>query len=341
MHAQNSTNQIAVFRSRDRNWPIRALEFRVLPDYRNSLFLTAFWITWPTYGHLIGRNCRVLSIQRISFVLKPKSERSTKIMHAQNSTNHIAVFRSCDRNWPIRALEFRILPDYRNFRFLTASWITWPKYGNLIGRIFPVFFKKKISFHFNIPFLLFSHPLCLPCLTFHVRLHLCLVLLFTVFVLCLPSPLCEPSILACWIYLSCLTTLFVHYSSFLSIILSAITNCANQTTTNQPWRCCNLEADFSAHVLCQLDNFDDTIRLKRVSAHAYYATTSTNLTILLTFHVILAWIWTSDLSIWCLVHYQVNQPDNHDDRWKSCSFCVLKNFLTIYIYIYIVLYIYI
>ena len=64
-------------------------------------------------------------------------------MHAQNSTNHIAVFRSRDRNWPIRALEFRILPDYRNFRFLTASWITWPKYGNLIGGIFPVFLKKN------------------------------------------------------------------------------------------------------------------------------------------------------------------------------------------------------
>ena len=144
MHAQNSTNHIAVFGSRDRNRPIRTLEFRILPDYRNSLFLTAFWITWPTYGHLIGRNCRVLSKQRISFVFKPKSERSTRIMHAQNSANHIAVFRSRDGNWPIRALEFRILPDYRNFRFLTAAWITWPKYGNLIGRIFSRFLKKKI-----------------------------------------------------------------------------------------------------------------------------------------------------------------------------------------------------
>ena len=320
MHAQNSTNHIAVFGSRDRNWPIRALEFRILPDYRNFRFLTASWITWPTYGHLIGRNCRVLSKQRISFVFKPKSERSTKIMHAQNSTNHIAVFRSRDRNWPIRVLEFRILPDYRNFRFLTASWITWAKYGNLIGRIFPVFLKKKFFLSISLS-LFFSFPILFA-------LHVWPSMFVFISVLYFYSPsLC---------FMFAFSTMRAFHSCMLDLLVMFDHSFCPPffLFVNHPfshYQLCNCAISRRGSLLMSCANWTTlTIpRLKRVSAHAQYTTTSTNLIILLTFHVILAWIWTSDLSIWCLVHYQVNQPDNHDDRWKSCWFCVL----TIYIYI--------
>ena len=111
IHAQNLTNQIAVFMSPDQNWPIRVLEFHRLPDYRNTLFPIAFWVTWSKYSKLIGQSFCVFSKQRISFVFKHISERFTKIMHAQNLTNQIAVFMSRDQIWPITVLEFHGFPN--------------------------------------------------------------------------------------------------------------------------------------------------------------------------------------------------------------------------------------
>ena len=115
-------------------------------DYQNLRFPIALRITWPKCVNVIGQKFCVFSKTTNLFCLQAISERFIKIMHSKISTNEIAVFRSCDENWPIRVLQFRNLPDYRNFGFLTVLKITWFKYGDLIGEIFGIFSKQRISF---------------------------------------------------------------------------------------------------------------------------------------------------------------------------------------------------
>lgn len=102
MHAQNSANEIDEFKSHGQN-----LWFAWLSNFRP---LITVWVTWPKHENVIGQKFCVFS-KRVSFVFKQISEACTKIMHAQNLTNQIPVFRPRDQNWPIRILEFRGLPN--------------------------------------------------------------------------------------------------------------------------------------------------------------------------------------------------------------------------------------
>lgn len=139
---------------------------------------------------------------------------------------------------------------------------------------------------------IFVHHVCLPLLSFMFVHHACLPLLSFMFVF----HLCTPCVLFIFAFHFCLT--FVSMLTF-HFRLSYL-----------PFMC-----DFSFSPPCYLPclpfhpSFQLTVPTRQLSW-------------------VPALIRTGDLSIWCLIHYRLCQSDNHKNRWKSCSFCLLKSSCT-------------
>ena len=103
-----------------------------------------------------------------------------------------------------------------NFEFclIIEIFVSWPPFGSRdlntviwLVEFFPFFLKKNFSFHFINPLVIFSHPLCVPCLTSCSSSSLSCTFVHCVCASCLPFPLCVPSILI----LFDLFSIFVSY----------------------------------------------------------------------------------------------------------------------------------